>query len=131
MKKYTINETNLNFILEITNSTIKDAIKWLKLIKKRHSDEEYPCIQSERKYLDKYSFYDKNDGEDGEEKIKDFNRIETDGSKYLESYLTEKNMKIYVGSIINECEDNYTLWNEIRKNDDLFNELILALKVFK
>ena len=52
----TLNKKNLKFILKSTGSTIDDGIKWVRLIKRKASNERYPCNEG-YEYLKKYSFY--------------------------------------------------------------------------
>lgn len=109
-----INRINLKFVLKTTKSTIDDLVEWLKLIKKECFYIGYPCIRG-KKYLGKYSFYDKEEWEYSDKSIT--NRAE--------------DYDIYVGSIIRGYENNYVLWDKIRENDDLFNELISTLEMFE
>lgn len=102
-----INNENLNFILNATDSTIGDLVKWLKFIKKNYCYISFPCTMYDGKYLNEYSFFSK----------------EKNPPNHV-----NKNKKIYVGSIIKKYKNNFELWDKIRTSDELFNELILSLK---
>lgn len=117
---YTIIKENLNFILEETNSTIDDFIKWLKFIKREYHSARFPCIRYEKgdgKYLGKYSF------DDREERECEYNFTETPEDE------TCKEVTIYIGSIVEEADNIFDLWDNIRENDEEFNKLIKALEL--
>lgn len=107
IEKYTINEDNLNFVLESTDSTVNDLIEWLKFIKKNYFRFKFPCAEN-AEYLANYSFYDPS----------------RRGNVTF-------GPDIHVGSIVKEHKSVFSSWNTIRKNDALFNKFISALEEYR